>query len=135
MEEKKKAFVVWVKEHKKQLFFTGISFTSILGVIFALKDKETILSLWKYLEDIITKEPQKLPNDINVTQVTATSFRKEGSVRSYKSPEEAFDVSQHIRNLSNGRHHSAEKAVEAAELGISLSPNQTIVDKYTKYTA
>ena len=37
-------------------------------------------------------------------------------VRLYTSPQETFDVSQHIRNLSGGRHHSIEKAAEAAAL-------------------
>ena len=45
---------------------------------------------------------------------------------------EAFDVNAHIRNLANGRKASLEKLAEAAELGISLLDNQTLVDSYIK---
>ena len=60
---------------------------------------------------------------------------KEAIVNSYTSSQKAFDVNRHIRNLSGGRHHSAEKAAEAATLGIVLLPHQTIVDTYTKCAA
>lgn len=43
-----------------------------------------------------------------------------------------FWVSSHIRTLPQGYHHSAAKAKEAAELGIKLASNQTIVDAYLK---
>ena len=55
--------------------------------------------------------------------------------RTYTLPTDSFEVSQHIRKLSEGRHHSLEKAIEAAALGINLLPNQTIVDAYSKYVA
>lgn len=135
MEEKKKGFIAWVKAHRKQLIFTGISVTAILVVIIGFKNKEDILDLWNSLEDSITKVPKKLPETMSVAQVTTPVLEEVISVRSYASPQEAFDVSQHIRNLSGGRHHSAEKAAEAAALGIPLLPNQTIVDTYTKCVA
>ena len=135
MEEKKKGFIAWVKAHRKQLIFTGISVTAILVVIIGFKNKEDILDLWNSLEDSITKVPKKLPETMSVAQVTTPVLEEVISVRSYASPQEAFDVSQQIRNLSGGRHHSAEKAAEAAALGIPLLPNQTIVDTYTKCVA
>lgn len=135
MEEKKKGFIAWVKAHRKQLVLAGISVATIIGVIIGLKNKEAILDLWNSLEDSITKVPEKLPEPMCVAQVTPPALEEVISVRSYTSPQEAFDVSQHIRNMSGGRHHSAEKAAEAATLGISLLPNQTIVDTYTKCAA
>lgn len=48
---------------------------------------------------------------------------------------EAFDVSGHIRNLPNGWKATPEKIAEAAELGISLVGNQTLVDSYMKNAA
>lgn len=135
MEEKKKSFIAWVKAHRKQLLFAGISVTAILGVIIGLKNKDAILDLWNSLEDSITKVPEKMPEPMSVAQVPYPTLEEVISVRSYTSPQETFDVSQHIRNLSGGRHHSAEKAAEAATLGISLLPNQTIVNTYTKCAA
>ena len=67
--------------------------------------------------------------------VTPFAVEEVVSIRSYTSSQKAFDVNRHIRNLSGGRHHSAEKAAEAATLGIVLLPHQTIVDTYTKCAA
>lgn len=135
MEDKKTRFIAWVKAHKKQLLLAGISVTTIIGVIIGLKNKEVIMDLWDSLKIRITKVPEKLPESLSVVPVTPSALEDVISVRSYTSPQEAFDVSQHIRNLSGGRHHSAEKAAEAAALGISLLPNQTLVDTYTKCAA
>ena len=135
MEEKKKGLIAWVKEHKKQLLLAGISVTAIIGVILGLKNKEAITELWESLEKSLTKVPEKMPEPLIVAQVTPLALEEVIPVRAYTSPREAFDVSQHIRNLSGGRHHSAEKAAEAIALGISLLPNQTIVDTYTKCAA
>ncbi len=135
MEEKKTGFIAWVKAHKKQLFLAGISVIAIIGVIIGLKNKDAIMDLWDSLEKSITKAPEKLPKSLSVTTTTPPTLEEVIPARSYTSPQEAFDVSQHIRNLSGGRHHSAEKAAEAAALGISLLPNQTLVDTYTKCAA
>ena len=135
MEEKKKGFVAWVKAHRKQLILAGISVTAILAIIVGLKNKRAVLDLWNSLKDIITKVPTKMPEDISAAQIANSALEEAASVRPYNSPKEAFDVSQHIRNLSGGKHHSAEKAAEAAVLGIFLLPNQTLVDTYKKCAA
>lgn len=135
MEEKKTGFIAWVKAHKKQLLLAGISVTAIIGVIIGLKNKETIMDLWDSLEKSITKAPEKMPESLNMAQVTSPILEEVIPSRSYTSLQEAFGVGPNIRNLSGGRHHSAEKAAEAASLGIFLLLNQTLVDGYTKYAA
>lgn len=135
MKERKAGLIAWIKAHKKQLLLAGISVTAIIGVIIGLKNKDAIMNLWFSLEKSITKVPDKLPESISVVQVTSPASEDIIPIRSYTAPQEAFNVNQHIRNLSGGKHHSAEKAVEAAALGISLLPNQTIVDSYTKCAA
>lgn len=117
------------------MLLAGISVTAIVGVILGLKNKEAITELWESLEKSLTKVPEKMPEPLIVAQVTPLALEEVIPVRAYTSPREAFDVSQHIRNLSGGRHHSAEKAAEAAALRISLLPNQTLVDTYTKCAA
>lgn len=37
--ETKKSFLVWVKVHKKQLILTGVSITTIVGIILGIKNK------------------------------------------------------------------------------------------------
>ena len=118
MEENQKGFIAWVKAHKKQLLIAGISVTAIIGIILGLKNKEAIKELWETLENSLSKTPDKMSEPITVVQAAQPALEEVTSVRFYTSPQEPFDVSQHIRNLSGGRHHSAEKAAEAAALGI-----------------
>lgn len=134
MSEKHK-FVDWVKAHRKQLLIAGLSATALIGIIIGLKNKESIKELWEPLENSLSKTPKKLPECITIVQTGPPVIEEVIPVRLYTSPQEPFDVSQHIRNLSGGRHHSAEKAAEAAELGIDLLPHQTLVDTYTKCAA
>lgn len=126
MEENKKGFIAWVKAHKKQLIVAGISITAIIGVILGIKNKETLDELWKTLKDSLKKTTPTIQTDLQPLE-NVIPFRQ------YTLPQEPVDVVQHIRTLSEGRHHSAKKAAEAAALGITLLPNQTLVDKYTKY--
>ncbi len=134
MEENQKRFTAWVKAHKKQLLIAGISVTAIIGII-GLKNKESIKEIWDALESSLSKTPEKLPETITDMQIDTLVIEEVIPVRLYTSPQEPFDVRLHIRNLSGGRHHSAEKAAEAAILGIELLPNQTLVDSYTKCAA
>ena len=134
MNEKHK-FVNWVKDHKKQLLIAGISVTAVIGIIIGLKNKEAIKELWENLENSLSKTTEKLPESITIVMTDPQLIEEVIPVRLYTSPQETFGVSQHIRNLSGGRHHSIEKAAEAAALGIDLLPHQTLVDTYTKFAA
>ena len=134
MNEKHK-FVNWVKDRKKQLLIAGISVTAVIGIIIGLKNKEAIKELWENLENSLSKTTEKLPESITIVKTDPQVIEEVIPVRLYTSPQETFGVSQHIRNLSGGRHHSIEKAAEAAALGIDLLPHQTLVDTYTKFAA
>lgn len=134
MNEKHK-FVNWVKDHKKQPLIAGISVTAVIGIIIGLKNKEAIKELWENLENSLSKTTEKLPESITIVKTDPQLIEEVIPVRLYTSPQETFGVSQHIRNLSGGRHHSIEKAAEAAALGIDLLPHQTLVDTYTKFAA
>lgn len=128
-------FVIWVKSHKTELIIAGVSVTAIIGIILGLKNKDAIKELWDTLENSLSKTPDKISEPVTIVQTAQPVFEEVTPVRLYTSPQEPFDVSQHIRNLSGGRHHSIEKAAEAAALGITLLPNQTLVDTYTKCAA
>ena len=134
MNEKHK-FVNWVKDHKKQLLIAGISVTAVIGIIIGLKNKEAIKELWENLENSLSKTTEKLPESITIVKTDPQLIEEVIPVRLYTSPQETIGVSLHIRNLSGGRHHSIEKAAEAAALGIDLLPHQTLVDTYTKFAA
>lgn len=51
----KKGFIAWVKEHKTQLLFAGVSITTILVTALGLKNKDAITELWNSLKKEIEK--------------------------------------------------------------------------------
>ena len=133
--ESKKGVLVWIKEHKAQLILAGVSITAIVGIIWGVKNKDELTKLWSSFAKSIKMDSvtttTSMPKIATATPATEAILRK----RPYTSPTEAFDVRRHIRTMAAGKHHSAEKAAEAAKLGIDLLPNQTLVDPYTKCAA
>lgn len=132
--ETKKGLLAWVKSHKTELILAGVSITTIIGVILGLKNKDALAELWATLSKSITKAPMETAVAASAATVTPV-LETVASTRAYTPPTEAFDVSRHIRTMAEGWHHSAEKAAEAAALGIELLPNQTLVGPCTKGAA
>lgn len=132
--ETKKGLLAWVKSHKTELILAGVSITTIIGVILGLKNKDALAELWATLSKTITKAPVEMAVAASAAAATPV-LETVASTRAYTPPTEAFDVSRHIRTMAEGWHHSAEKAAEAAALGIELLPNQTLVGPYTKGAA
>ena len=56
--EEKKSFLLWFKEHKKQLIIAGVSVATIVGIILAIKNRESIIRLWTSLKKTIEKTPE-----------------------------------------------------------------------------
>lgn len=55
MEDKKKGFVDWIKLHKKQLIFIGVSIPALIVLILSIKNKDAIIKLWDSLNEEIEK--------------------------------------------------------------------------------
>ena len=51
----KKGIVSWIKEHKAELLFAGISLTALLLTIVGIKNKEELLTLWQDLKKRLEK--------------------------------------------------------------------------------
>ena len=132
--ETKTGFIAWVKSHKKQLILSGVGITTIIGIILGIKNKDALEALWGSFEEI-TKRARTAPLALPEVPTTTSMLESVASQRTYSQPTKPFDVSGHIRRMAIWKHHSAEKAAEAAALGIELLPNQTLVDSYTKYIA
>lgn len=142
MEEQKKGFIQWVKAHKKELIIAGISITAVIAAILGYRNRESIIAMWDTLKKTISKAPvNKLPA-VNVapkvetiTPAVANTAEAiaEPSIRIVRMmPQYPFEVTDHIRNLPDGWHASAEKIASAAEHGYELLPGQTWVEKHTK---
>lgn len=132
MEETKKKIWEWVEVHKGQLILAGISITAIIGVILGLKKKDALMELWDALEESIKDTIKTGYSEIPIAQDSTLALEIVTASRTYTPPQDPFEVVTHIRELPAGWHHSAEKAAEAAAMGIDLLENQTIVDHYMK---
>lgn len=53
--EDKNGIVTWIKAHKKQLVFIGISIPTLIAIVLGLKNKDTIKELFDNLKDEIEK--------------------------------------------------------------------------------
>lgn len=142
MEEQKKGYMEWVKAHKKELIIAGISATALTGIILCIKNRDSIEAVWKSLNRAIEKTPAE------VTKASQTTVEKiaqsSGTVTDVLNPTEIpvinkrstfqnpFEVCDHMRNLPNGWHASAEKIATAAEHGYNIQKGQTWVNTYTK---
>lgn len=139
MDEEKKGFMAWVKEHKKELILAGVSIGVIIAIVLGIKKKDALMELWETMKASI-KKPVAPVREIPVTAPTipviSVAEVKELPVAevvdSSRVIQYPFDVSDHIRNLHPGWKASAEKLAEAERLGIVLQPGQTLVDAYTK---
>lgn len=55
IEDNKKGFIEWVKEHKNQLALIGVSGAALIAMVFGLKNKDSITKIWMSLKDEIEK--------------------------------------------------------------------------------
>lgn len=142
MEEQKKGFIQWVKAHKKELIIAGINITAIVAAVLGYRNRESIIAMWDALKKTISKAPaNKIPVVNTVTKIemitpavvnTAEAVAEPSIKVGRMLPQYPFEVTNHIRNLPEGWHASAEKIASAAEHGYELLPGQTWVEKYIK---
>ena len=55
IEDDKKGFIEWIKEHKSQLALIGVSGAALIAMVFGLKNKDSLTKLWMSLKDEIEK--------------------------------------------------------------------------------
>lgn len=127
--KEQKAFIRWIREHKKEIAIAGVSITALMGLVLGIKNKEAMEGFWNALKNNDPKIPIKTETPRITEQVRDIESVVIPMHREYKEP---FDVSSHIRNLHEGWKASPEKLAKAAAYGIDLLPGQTLVDGYTK---
>ena len=126
MKKLKDEVLRWIKAHYKELIMAGINISGIVAAVLLCKNENVgeLGSLFESIKLAAKKPVSVIPGSQEIIEETARSIDE----ISKKAPHE---VGQHIRNLSNGKHPSAQKILEAAEKNIELLDNQTIVDAYS----
>jgi len=140
--EDKTGILAWIKAHKKELIITGTSMTAIIGVILGIKNRESIMRMWKSLRLSVTKQPleaaevksilSKTSAPISVPVIEVVPATEMKVIKTNGTARSPFDVREHRRNLPEGHHPSAWKITEAAESGIELATNQTLVSAHLR---
>ena len=123
----------WIKSHKKHLIWAGVGITAITGIVLSIKNKDTLVLIVKKINKTTKQDSVDMLITLPTEQLEIPIVEATKAPRTYTTPTKPFSVSQHIRTMAVDHHHSEERAVAAAELGIELLPNQTLVDSYTKF--
>ena len=114
-------FTAWVKAHKTELIIAGGAVLTTVGAILLVDNWETVKGMFQTEAKI---PPSRTINV--VTEVpTVPAVESEPIWR-------IIDVREHLRNLPQGHHPSVWKIAEAAESGIELAENQTIVSAHPR---
>ena len=121
-----KRVVKWVKEHRTELVAAGVSISILIGIIICTKDHASLSELIIKIKRLIAGDSVF---DADTTKKMFASGKDFVAIKEVKG-RVPHSVSEHIRNLPEGHHASAEKAIEALRKGIELMEGQTIVDAY-----
>lgn len=134
----------FVKRHNKELKIVGgISLGVVLCALLKDRNKNVIseddIDVLRETLDLGTKkaleEKSKIDVDKSKKSIISNSFEpimEDETImpEQVRLERASHEVSEHIRNLPNGWHASAEKIEAAKEKGIILEPGQTIVNSY-----
>lgn len=124
MKELKDEVIRWIKAHYKELMITGLGISGIVAAVLLCKNVGELEALFDSLKSVVKKPVAEITSSQKPLEAVMPPMNE--IIK--KAPHE---VGQHIRNLSNGKHPSAKKILEAAEKNIELLDNQTIVDAYS----
>lgn len=130
MENEKKTFVDWIKEHKKELIIAGVSIAAIIAVIIGIKNHKALEEVWASLRKLVEKTPETMPVAKSVPDTDMSPVKEIVEINIISSDRVPHDVVEHLRNLPEGWKASAEKIATAAEHGYDLLPGQTWVEAY-----
>ena len=129
----KTKIIKWINNHKKQLIAAGVCVSSIIALVYAARNMDAIVALWKKLKALlfraqsaVTPEEIKTTNTKLFENASELVSRTDIVNRTVKRASEPFIVNMHIRNLNaSGREASEMKKATAAAMGIVLGPGQT----------
>lgn len=134
MEQEKKSFKEWIKEHKTELILSGVSIAALIAVIFGIKSKKELMEIWESLISLVKQKPAFISR--NESQPVIVKNPVSESIKSFAPITRCPHYTRlSIRNLPEGWHASPEKIRLAGEMGLKLAQNQTWVVPYNTGSA
>lgn len=107
----------WFRKHRKGVIITA-SIVGIVGgvIVLVINGKKVKMPIAEVAKKLIPEAPVTLTVDLATVTVEVDGVMK------------TFPRSSFIRVLRDGWQASEQKVAQAAEMGISLKPGETIVD-------
>lgn len=99
MENDKKGFVKWVKEHKDQLALAGVSVAAVIAVILGLKNKDSIANVWLTLKDEIEKDKPLSAKWYEKADLEELKDVRDSVQKAYLNPELSMETRGHLWDL------------------------------------
>lgn len=97
--EDKKGIVDWIKAHKKQLIFVGVSIPVLIGIVLGLENKESLTKLWNELKEEIKKADIYSPNWFANATKAELDLEREKVRLAYCSSGDDFKKACDLQNL------------------------------------
>lgn len=114
----------WVKKHESELLVLGSAVIGTVGVVLLAEN-------WGAVKSAFTNTRHK-PAFIPPKATNLVTAKIEEMPKLGKPVIRTITVREHTRLLPTGRHPSVSKVTMAAEYGIKLADNQTLVSSYSR---
>lgn len=99
MEDDKKGFIEWVKEHKSQLALIGVSGAALIAMVFGLKNKDSLTKLWMSLKDEIEKGKPLSAKWLEKADLKELKDVRDSVQKAYLNPELSMETRSHMWDL------------------------------------
>lgn len=99
MEEDKKGFIKWIKEHKNQLALAGVSVAALIAMALGLKNKDSITKIWESLKDEIEKGKPLSAKWYEKADLKELKDVRDSVQKAYLNPELSLETRSHMWDL------------------------------------
>lgn len=99
MEDDKKGFIEWVKEHKSQLALIGVSGAALIAMVFGLKNKDSLTKLWMSLKDEIEKGKPLSAKWLEKADLKELEDVRDSVQKAYLNQELSLETRSHMWDL------------------------------------
>lgn len=111
MEEasEKNNIISWIKEHKLQLLFAGVSITTVILTVMGIKNKDALTDLWKSLKEQIEKGALYSSKWFEKASLEELEKAREIVQKDFNNPKLDLDYRNECWNLLNRFDNAIEK--------------------------
>lgn len=99
MSKDKASFLFWIKTHKKQLILIGISLSTLIAIVLGIKNKDTLTTLWKKINEEVQKTDIYSPKWFETASEETLNIEREKVRLNFCSPKNDYSTACKLQNL------------------------------------